>query len=52
MEQITPDERIANLLEALSALLAMAESFPSELCKMHPVVIDARAAIAKEKGEI
>ena len=52
MKQTTPDESKANLLAALSALLTIAESFPDELHKNHPVVLYARAAYDKEMGEI
>jgi hypothetical protein len=40
-----------DLLQALQALANMAESFPSELHKEHPDVIEALAAIAKATGE-
>ncbi len=40
-----------DLLEALRTLVSMAESFPSELHKDHPDVIEALAAIAKATGE-
>ncbi len=40
-----------DLLEALRTLVNMAKSFPSELHKDHPDVIEALAAIAKATGE-
>lgn len=39
-----------DLLEALETLVNMAESFPSEMHKDHPDVVDARAAINKATG--
>ena len=41
----------ADLVEALSTLIGMAENFADELSHTHPVVKEAKAALAKAQGE-